>query len=117
VPGSTPDSSSSSTTAKTTAPRNKRSKDEANSSSHAYELVQASQALQAVQALNLDSGIDPQDLSHDQALLMDPSHLAAAVQNCPIPLDANCQAILNGYKEGLQVGQSLTTTLQVITAF
>jgi hypothetical protein len=44
---------------------------------------------------------------------MDPSHLAAAVQNCPIPLDANCQAILNGYKEGLQVGQSLTTTLQV----
>jgi hypothetical protein len=102
------------TSVKTTAPRNKRSKDEANSGgSHAYELVQASQALQAVQALNLDAGIDPQDLSHDQALLMDPSHLAAAVQNCPIPLDANCQAILNGYKEGLQVGQSLTTTLQV----
>ena len=102
------------TSVKTNASRNKRSKDEANAGgSHAYELVQASQALQAVQALNLDSGIDPQDLSHDQALLMDPSHLAAAVQNCPIPLDANCQAILNGYKEGLQVGQSLTTTLQV----
>lgn len=105
----------SDTSVKTTVSRNKRSKDEANGSgSHAYELVQASQALQAVQALNLDVGLDPQDLSHDQALLMDPSHLAAAVQNCPIPLDANCQAILNGYKEGLQVGQSLTTTLQVI---
>jgi hypothetical protein len=70
--------------------------------------------LQAVQALNLDAGIDPQDLNHDPGLLMDPSHLTAAVLNSPIPLDANCQAILNGYKDGLQVGQSLTTTLQVI---
>ena len=54
-------------------------------------------------------------LAQDPALLtsLDPAHLAAAVQNCPLPLDANCQAILNGYKEGMQAGQALATTLQV----
>ena len=54
-------------------------------------------------------------LTQDPALLtsLDPVHLAAAVQNCPLPLDANCQAILNGYKEGMQAGQALATTLQV----
>lgn len=95
----------------------------------AYELVQASQALQAVQALqqqHLDpssptnssgQGIpgDVEPLTQDPTLLtsLDPAHLAAAVQNCPLPLDANCQAILNGYKEGMQAGQALATTLQV----
>ena len=104
----------------------------------AYELVQASQALQAVQALqqqHLDTtstssssnqsspsptvpggtGGDVEPLTQDPALLssLDPAHLAAAVQNCPLPLDANCQAILNGYKEGMQAGQVLATTLQV----
>ena len=98
----------------------------------AYELVQASQALQAVQALqqqHLDtssaassnqSSTSPgneevEPLAQDPALLtsLDPAHLAAAVQNCPLPLDANCQAILNGYKEGMQAGQALATTLHV----
>ena len=100
----------------------------------AYELVQASQALQAVQALqqqHLDpssatsptnqatgcQGVpgDVEPLTQDPTLLtsLDPAHLAAAVQNCPLPLDANCQAILNGYKEGMQAGQALATTLQV----
>ena len=98
----------------------------------AYELVQASQALQAVQALqqqHLDTSSaspsnqgstspgsgDVEPLTQDPALLtsLDPVHLAAAVQNCPLPLDANCQAILNGYKEGMQAGQALATTLQV----
>jgi hypothetical protein len=96
----------------------------------AYELVQASQALQAVQALQ-QQHLDPssatsptnegmiagdlEPLTQDPTLLtsLDPAHLAAAVQNCPLPLDANCQAILNGYKEGMQAGQALATTLQV----
>jgi hypothetical protein len=94
--------------------------------SAAYELVQASQALQAVQALHhLDAMsasvsasdiVDIEPLTQDPTLLtaMDPAQLAAAMQNCQLPpLEANCQAILNGYKEGLTAGHDLARTIQV----
>ena len=103
----------------------------------AYELVQASHALQAVQAVQHlsmgggggDGGVSggsPMDgvepLTQDPALLtaasLSADHHAsiAAAAACslpldPIPLDASCQALINGYKEGLQA--QAITTLQV----
>jgi hypothetical protein len=75
----------------------------------AYELVQATQALH-----QLDSSVaDIEPLTQDPTLLttMDPLQLAAAMQNCTM-LDVSSQALISGYKDGLQAAAG---TLHVST--
>lgn len=83
--------------------------------SSAYELLQASQALQAAQALQqLDSSADIEPLTQDPTLLttMDAGQLATAMQNCTM-LDVNSQALVSGYKDGLQAAAVSTGSLHV----
>lgn len=78
------------------ASRNKRSKDE-----FLCEAVPASHTFQAV---HFDTSVD------QMPVLIDTNQLSAAVQACPVALDANVQTVVNG--------QVLTSqTIQVIKTF